>query len=203
MIIVRLSGALGNQMFDYAAGRSLALKNHTSLKLDVSFYDLNLVPKRVYSLGVFKIQENFASKDELARLKVNEENPIRKYFPRFSAHLGLNQKPSHVREADLKTEFLDIPDDTYIDGHWQSEKYFKWVDKIIRQEFSFKKRPTGLNTKLLQKITHTDSVSIHIRRTDYLTPRSRRPYYLCPKVYYLKAVNFIASRVKNPHFYVF
>lgn len=203
MIVVRLSGALGNQMFEYAAGRSLALRNNTQLKLDASFYSLNLEPKRIYSLGTFKIKEDFASEDELEDLKVNENNPLRKYFPRLSAQMNFNHKPSHVREANLKTSFLTLPDNTYLDGYWQSEKYFKWIEKIIRREFEFKTPPVGLNARVLNAITHTNSVSIHIRRTDYLNSRSQKLYYHCPESYFTNAVELVASRVNQPKFYIF
>ncbi len=203
MIISRINSGLGNQMFQYAAGRSLAYIHKTVLKLDISDFGKNPQTNRAYSLGVFNIQENFATKQEIARLKINELNPIRRFLPNIADSFGLNNKPTHIRQRNLTTNFLAIPDETYLEGYWQSEKYFKSISAHVRREFTFKFNPTGLNAKLNAEIKSGDSVSMHIRRTDYLTPRSRKIYYQCPPSYFIDAAKKIAINLKKPRFYVF
>ena len=72
MIITKLIGGLGNQMFQYASGRCLAYVNNTELKLDITGCENQegMTPRK-YALNIFNIQENFASESEINKLKKN------------------------------------------------------------------------------------------------------------------------------------
>jgi len=183
MIIIKLIGGLGNQMFQYAAGRRAAHINKTELKLDISwFQNPEGAIKRDYLLNIFNIQESFANKEEINKLKGGNQ--------------GLWQR--------LCKKFFKIKDNVYLEGYWQSEKYFKDIENIIRKEFTFKAAPDNVNQKMLDRITSCDSISIHIRRGDYVVDgKTNRFHGVCDLDYYFKAVGLVAKQVKAPHFFVF
>lgn len=86
-------------------------------------------------------------------------------------------------------------------GYYQSEKYFKEITNIIRKDFTFPKPVDIINQKLINQIDNTESVSIHIRRGDYLNiPNTQN---ICSISYYKKAINLILKNISNPQFYIF
>jgi Glycosyl transferase family 11 len=91
-----------------------------------------------------------------------------------------------------------------LDGYWQSEKYFIDCSKLIRKDFTFKNELDSYNLKLKSKIDKTNSVSIHIRRGDYVNNlNTNATHGLCSIDYYIKAVNYITERIESPYFFVF
>src|SRR5438128_2342097 len=121
MIIVKLMGGLGNQMFQYAAGRSLSIMNNTEVKLDLSFYkeaDASTT-SRFYELDVFNHQAKVASGAEVNRFlkKESNNNFLNKIFS-FGRTRIFKEPHFHFTE-----EFLKQKDNTYLEGYWQSEKY--------------------------------------------------------------------------------
>lgn len=101
-------------------------------------------------------------------------------------------------------EVLTVPDNVYLQGYWQSEKYFKEIGDIIRQEFSVGSSLTGKNQELAELITSTNSVSVHVRRGDYVAdPNMMAMHEICDAEYYTRCVEKIRSTVKAPHFFVF
>ncbi len=99
---------------------------------------------------------------------------------------------------------LFLSKDAYINGFWQSERYFKDIESIIRKEFSFNQKPDIQNKELIDLITSTNSISIHIRRGDYISdPIVRRDFGSLGLSYYKKCIDFISEKVENPHFFIF
>ena len=146
---MRLFGGLGNQLFQYAVGRRLSILHKTVLKMDAS--QLHLIG-RSYSLSPFSIQENFATAREVATLTRDRIS----YFKEPLYDLS-------YRQSILKT-----PQDVYLEGYWQSEKYFADIPELILQEFK-QKRPLGTNAqRSAEDIQRSKSVSIHFRRGDYV-----------------------------------
>jgi len=181
MIIIQLKGGLGNQMFQYAMGRRVAHANNTDLKLDISWFNnigVNYTPRK-YSLQPFNIIENFASINEIKALKRGRIHNLTKRIltkERFSNNV-------------------------YLSGYWQNEKYFKDIEDIIRKEFTLKK---PIRNKYIDLINHTNSVSLHIRRGDYvINPEYRKTLGACPLSYYHKAIRNILNFVTHPHFFIF
>ncbi len=204
MIITRLIGGLGNQMFQYAVGRRLAHVLGTELKLDITEFD-NYKPRtfRTYSLGNFNIREKFASPEEVAALT----RPT--MLERMRAKL-LRRPPrpprTYIREKHFHfdPDILNLLDGVYLDGYWQSEKYFSDIAEIIRREFTVKVPQTGKNQELGEQINSRESVSLNVRRGDYVSnPRINKLFGCCGLDYYLRRVEFINSKVKNAHFFAF
>lgn len=186
MIITKLSGGLGNQMFQYALGRVLAIKNHAKLVLDLSGYknQAAIDTPRQYELGIFNIQA--------AKYSRNIFNFLR---PR-----KLISENSHSFDPAI----LKLKGNLHLVGYWQSEKYFAEYADIIRQDFTYNTSPAGKNKKLLHDISKSNSVSIHIRRGDYIKiPSTNQFHGTCGLEYYQSAVKIIKQKVKNPIFYIF
>jgi hypothetical protein len=193
MIIVNLKGGLGNQMFQYATGRAIALRNNTELKLDISGYanpkyNASETP-RSYELADFLIKENIASAEEIKKLK----------YP-----FGVCSKLwRFLRAKVLQQNFLDYHPEIfnkkeyYLDGFWQSEKNFSEIRDVLLQEFTFKE---GIDTSIIE----SDSLSMHVRRGDYATnPKTRAYHGLVSKEYYKKAFDCITEKTPIQKVYIF
>jgi hypothetical protein len=198
MIIVKLIGGLGNQFFQYAAGRRLALKNNTILKLDLTNYE-NVDPKyRHYGLSPFNINENIATREEIDSLK---KNGLAKIFEKF--------KPDHKQTEikyhgyDFDTNILNLGDNIILNGYWQSEKYFKDIKDVLHKELVLKNGFGEVADSYSKKIVNTNSVSLHIRRGDYLSNKFSGIYPVLPLDYYRQALNIIKDKLKNPQIFIF
>jgi len=207
MVMVKLIGGLGNQMFQYAAARRLAEFHNTVLKLDITELEDRLHKEnftyRSYSLNVFHIKENIAQPDEIISFKKLQRGILSKIVnkikQKFDIHLLIREKHFHFDE-----KILHASNNSYLDGYWQSEQYFKDIEDIIRQEFIVKLEPDKKNRQLIKYIQQHNAVSIHVRRGDYISNPSRRKKHLtCDIEYYHRAVKTIVEKVAHPHFIVF
>jgi hypothetical protein len=184
MIITKLIGGLGNQMFQYAIARRIARNRHELLKLDITSYqDYKLWN---YTLNHLNIIENIATPAEIKAVK--SQNHIRERFFHFDPAV-LSLKPDS---------------DIYLDGYWQSEKYFKDIVADLRREFTVKTAPAAENARLITAIKGCNSVAIHIRRGDYVSNPIIYQYHgVCPLDYYLRAMARLKAIVVNPHYFIF
>lgn len=204
MIIVKLMGGLGNQMFQYAAARRLAHSHNTSLKLDLSWFNyINAGDTvRKYELNNFTLKEEFATPSEVLRVY----EPEGSVFGRLIRSVNPFYKQTHVREKyyHFDSNMMKKPDNIYLEGYWQSEKYFKEIEEIICKEFSIKNEPDELNNRLARMIESTEAVSVHVRRGDYVTNKTTSDFHgICSWAYYMEAVEKIALQVPQPHFFIF
>lgn len=185
MVIVKLYGGLGNQLFQYAAARALAIRNESLLKLDASSGFERDFYKRRYSLNHFNIPENFASPQEIAAAM-------------------------HVREKHFHYDpgFCSLRGDVYLDGYWQSEKYFKPIEDTIRQELSVR-RPLGrVNQRIADEMAATSSVCVHLRRLHGISGsqvdvRGVNIHGAASLDYYYRCIERLTQTIKDPHFFVF
>jgi len=206
MIIVKLMGGLGNQLFQYAAARRLSIHHDTTLKLDISFFTRH--KSRSYGLNHLCIREEFATTEEISALKCFplEGSRKRSYMSKPLRALQRAFRRSVFYERKLKPydpNILKTPPNVYLDGYWQSEKYFSDIEGVIRREFRFRNEPDDINRNLVKEILNNESVSVHVRRGDYLSDPKNRIFATCDQAYYYRCVAMIAKRVVNPHFYIF
>src|SRR3972149_11689044 len=165
MIIVRLKGGLGNQMFQYATGLAVASRRGQELKLDSTGYDdprvINSDIPRKYALYAFSISGSIAVRDEVGKAR----NP---YGVFSKAVRFFNQKVLRKYYADYDPAFFK-KNNKYIEGYFQSEKNFGNIKEKVVKEFTLKKEFESeffLTEK--NKLDRTKSVSVHIRRGDYV-----------------------------------
>jgi hypothetical protein len=205
MVIVRLVGGLGNQLFQYAAARRLTYKLKTQLKLDTLFFRNQEL--RTYSLDPFNISAPFATVFDLAALrgKANRRPWIRTLH--YMSKILTRRQWATIHEDQLMPldeNVLQASGDIYLDGFWQSEKYFADAEDIIRSEISFRFPPSGLNHELAEMIGSAQSVSIHVRRGDYIaSPQTFHIHGVCSINYYRECVDRISGLLSRPHFFVF
>lgn len=172
MIISKIQGGLGNQLFQWAYGRNLSLKYNTQLYMDTRFYDIKSpdITKRNFNLDKFpNINYNLINNDVIRNFNSNGYPII--YTDNF-----------HYIDLEYNNNL-----NYYLDGYWQSEKYFKEIENIIRQELS----PNKLILDKISKVHNPEdnNVSLHIRRTDYITSNGVHP--IQPISYYEEALNII------------
>lgn len=203
MIKLILKGGLGNQMFQYAAAYSLARKRKTELVLDLSFIQ-NRLPVagftyREYELDLFNVPNKTTTLLNNTLLDTYISYPLIILL----AKTGL--LPSY-QEPDVYAydeQFFDTAKNAYIDGYFNNYRYFKEYDTEIQKLFDLDKLHDSQFDEIEKKINKTNSISINIRRGDYLNSKHKNIFVNLDEKYYLKAIQIIRKKVKNPHFYVF
>lgn len=204
MIVVNLMGGLGNQMFQYALGRKLSMLQQTMLFLDCTFLNTPnpLHIKREYELDIFKIQAKTATVTELKEFESIKNNPlIRKIYqwmPGFFSYHLVTEKGHAFDPAVLKA-----PINSWVNGFWQTEKYFSDIADVIRSDFEFKLPSTGLNKTLSEKIRSCESLGIHIRRGDYTNPDIMAYHGMCSENYYYDALEIIRKKATVQELFIF
>lgn len=208
MVIVKLTGGLGNQMFQYAAARRLAHVQQAPLKLDISWFEKvrRGDTRRQYELHVFKIKQDFASPQEVKELRGVDIEKLPRILKRFLRSAGFFVKQTYVEEKSFQfdPEILKLHDNVYLNGYWQSSKYFEDIENIIRNDFTFNFEPDSRNERIADEIRNCEAVSLHVRRGDYISNKAISQYHGSSSLnYYKSAIEEITAGVRNPHFFVF
>jgi len=196
MIIVRLMGGLGNQMFQYAFALPHILEGR-SVKFDLSHYDIE-------GSGKFWLEEAFG----ISLVKAGKRDFF--YFMEKvnRGKLGYRLKKGRFLHHETpEQEFTYHPDlasrdCTYFAGYWQNINYFEKYNKQIRDHFKFReiKFLNRQYQKLVKEIANCNSVSIHIRRGDYLSSPIHEKIGID---YYNKAITLITKHTLNPTYFIF
>jgi hypothetical protein len=206
MIIARLNGGLGNQMFQYANGKAKALELNTNLLLDITEFEAYPLHQGFELSKIFSGQFEIASSDQILQLKgVTYQGNLLKIASKFSK---LMMKKSFIQEPHF--QYWDgikaVTDNSYLSGYWQSEKYLQEFQSEIITDFSFSTLLMGLNKAIASEIQRDDqtSISLHIRRGDYVSdPKAMAYHGLCSLDYYLKAIDYLNREVDKTHFFIF
>ena len=206
MIIMRLMGGLGNQLFQYALGRRLALARRTTLRLDASKL-LHIRPPRQYRLDPFNIPESRTTAEEVWRVSIPHRTDWYARARNFVEKRRPYYRRSFIEERSLcfDAQILDCPASAYLVGYWQSEKYFGSVAPVLRQDLVLRTPLVGRNAETAAQIQNSTAVSVHVRREDYANDTSTRAYYAdCSPEYYRTAANYLLEAgVTAPRFFVF
>lgn len=204
MISAKVSGGLGNQMFQYAIGRNLSEKNKTGLKLDITAL-LNSLPKknftfREFGLDAFQVKYklNICSLLALATGFKNIFFIINKVGLIFRNKIRLIIVERG--QFNFEEKVLNLKGGEYLDGYWQNEKYFSEISDIIRQEFLLKNELNLWASDWQKRINSVNSVAIHFRRGDYVHLGLSE---ICGLDYYQRAIELIKSKIENPEFFIF
>lgn len=205
MVISNVIGGLGNQMFQYAAGRAISLCRQTPLKLDLVGFSNYGLHQGFELQRVFSCSAEIASDDDV-RDVLGWQSPraIRRLLQR--RHFTGLRKEGFIVEPHFNywPEVVHAPADCYLFGYWQSEKYFNEIAATIRADFTFRNKLEARNAELADAIGSTTAISLHVRRGDYANnPKTRATHGLCSLDYYHAAIKYIAERVELPCFYIF
>ncbi len=204
MITVKLSGGLGNQMFQYALGRCLAEKNKTQLRLDISGL-LHRLPKKNFTyrdfvLDGFKVNYTLNFFSRVARFTGLHNLLFIVSYGYFCFHNKIRPAIVEKGEFEFNQEILSLKDGVYLDGYWQNEKYFAEVAEIIRDEFTLSEKLDIEEADWLKSIQENNSVALHVRRGDYVNLHLDG---ICNLEYYCSAMNKMREKTSNPHFFIF
>jgi hypothetical protein len=205
MVVSHILGGIGNQMFQYAAGRALSLASGQQLLLDLHDFPNYRLHQGFELNRVFNVHAEGVSSPVLQQMLGWRAAPLAKRVlrrPQFAWLRG--GKFTAEPYFHFWPGFGDLNGDRYLYGYWQSEKYFGRFEDAIRRDFTFREPLDARNAALAAEMAGTQSVSLHIRRGDYVSnPKNSKLLEVCSLDYYREAVAHIATRVGNPVFYVF
>jgi hypothetical protein len=205
MIIVRLIGGLGNQLFQYAAARRLARHRGVRLKLDLSWYRNNQV--RSYRLHAFNIRAQIAGPQELAAVRPVPQRSTREKLHWLRQIVRRYRYWTILHEESLRPldpAVRNVRGKVYLDGYWQTAKYFCDIAPIIQREYTLKYALSNYAQEMTRWIAASDSVGVHIRRGDYVADPVTNAYHgVCSLEYYHSCMHRLAEATGRPHFFVF
>lgn len=208
MIISQICGGLGNQMFQYALGRSLSLQHGVPLLLDLSWFESmeGCTPRR-FLLDGFPALANKTVWRECSPAEREGLCSVT-FWQRLCAKIARRpaQNPRHCREEQttFKADMGLIPPPLYLDGYWQDERYFIAHREHIRQDFIFPvfSEEAQFLANCIEK--QSETISVHIRRGDYIAdPTINAVHGLCSSAYYAAAIARIKERATSPTLYLF
>lgn len=199
MIIVRLQGGLGNQLFQYAAGRALAVKHKVGLVLDLAGLSRSnsKITERHFELNRFNVNAGILEK--------GPRNLLLK-LPNF-----LWQKTSFgtwtrffETSFDFNPNFFRLPNDSYLIGYWQSYRYFDLIADEILDNFTPKEKLSAKSETIKKLILQSNSIGVHIRRGDYISLNEAKDYHgALPVEYYKSSIAKVAQFLDSPSFFIF
>ncbi|TDB63467.1 alpha-1,2-fucosyltransferase [Arundinibacter roseus] len=202
MIVVKLQGGLGNQLFQYATAKAVAMVHQTEVAFDGQFFATsslqNIHTPRQYELNNVGIAFRKPSLlDQISYEMLANTKIAGKFLRRLrSARIYAENKSNYTSEIFEKTT-----SNTYLKGFFQSERYFLSIRPILLREIllDYSEAPT-----YAEQIMSTQAVSLHIRRGDYISlPAAAQFHGICSLDYYSNAIDYIQSKITNPHIYVF
>lgn len=189
MIILRINGGLGNQMFQYAFGRFLANKYSQQMCIDFSqFQDSN----RTYSLDMFPLSDVVLDDLNTIDLKSRKTFVLQEQNFMFSPD-ALNT----LDDYDFKKNFL------LVCGYWQSPRYFSTILPLLQNDFKHTFLIAPQYNRVQNLISNTESVMVHIRRGDYLLYGNLEKHGVIDIDYINKGMNHYRKLLTNAHFFIF
>lgn len=195
-IVSKIYDGLGNQLFQFAMGRAMALRSQSSLLLDKRYFDTT--NRVTFRLNHFNIANAVVD----GRLP-----PIRRQERlRYTIWRRLKLKPHLVREKGLGFHpgLVEPRTNVWLEGYWQSERYFSDASDAIRDDLRIITPPSAENEKHLRDIAASPAISLHVRRGDYLLPENQSIFTTCSRTYYDQALELISARMSTqPVVYVF
>lgn len=205
MVITNIIGGLGNQMFQYAAGRAIALRCGAPLRLDIAGFSNYGLHQGFELQQIFNCSVEIATEaDVRSILGWQYSSNIRRVVSRPSMSVFRHQGFAIEPHFHYWRGIRNIPCDCYLTGYWQSEKYFQEVAPVIRSDFTFKTPLSIWNTDIAEQINQVNAVSLHVRRGDYANnPKTTATHGLCSLEYYQAAIQYISERVEQPIFFIF
>jgi|688.fasta_scaffold01592_16 hypothetical protein len=197
MIITEINGGLGNQLFQYAAGLSLAEKHQTQLKINVDFKQADT--SRTLGLSHFNIFLESATPEE-----IKHYSPTSILFKKILSYLPLAlQKFYKERQFSYQPDFEKLGPNVYLKGYWQSERYFSTIATQVKDIFTLQPHFYSNILPLIEEIKQTESVSIHVRKGDYLLHPYSDYYATLESAYYNNALAALQDNLPQLKLYVF
>jgi hypothetical protein len=198
MIVVELMGGLGNQMFQYAAGRALALRHGVGLQVDLGWLGSRHAGEtpRAYALR--------ARKADSVATKAGRSTGL---FARLAARLlEMTSREEVLRQVGhgYDPRLAEAGPNARLIGYWQSERYFADSAARIRDELRFDGELSVTGARFAERIAASPAASLHVRRGDYVSNAQARAFHgLLPATWFAAAAEYIAERAPGVDFWVF
>ena len=199
MIFVRLSGGLGNQLFQYATARAIALREGVDVVIDDSWYE-NIGSQdthRSYELEYFNISHKKISSFQKRALRISRLNFIKKINTKI---LPMVFEEKNLK-FDKKTESLTK--NSYLIGYWQSYKYFDHAYSFLIKDLTSNLKIPTEYLEVFRGQKNINSVAVHVRRGDYTSSKNSEIHGICSLDYYQRAFLIIVKNIIEPHFFIF
>ena len=197
MIITRIIGGLGNQMLQYAYAKALEQKGH-EVKIDISAFETYKLHGG-YQLDKYNIDLDSSIKDENDKFYKNT------FFYKVLRRFGMDFS-RRIKEKSLlfDKKLLEIDDNSYLDGYFQCEKYFKDIREIILKQFTINQDISNYTKEIKNKIQNSqNSCSLHIRRGDFVNSTNINIHGACDIEYYKKAIKYLEEKVEYINYFIF
>jgi hypothetical protein len=200
ILIARIKGGLGNQLFCYASARRLAYINNAELVLDsVSGFSRDKLYKRRYVLDSFSIPARLATPRERGEPFERLQRGFNKLISRFSRYEYQSYIQELSQEFDARLLRFKLQSKiTTIDGLWQSYHYFSDIENIIRDDLKINLLPNERNLHAVNWIKNNNVIAIHIRWFG-----EKNSKFNLPIIYYKKAIEIVSKKINNPCFAIF
>ncbi len=204
MIISNIIGGLGNQMFQYAFGKALSIQKDMQYKLSIDMFNNYKLHQGFELHRHFRISDPIASKKDMQfvlgcypppNFRRAIQSPLLKYLRPKNFFLEHNLNALSL----VPTNFRSI----YLQGYWQSEVYFQQIESTLRENFLFSGNISDANLKVLEDMKSGASVSIHVRRGDYLVGKNRNIYSQLGINFYIDSIDYLQKNFSNLTFFVF
>lgn len=200
-VIIRIKGGLGNQLFCYAVARRLALVNNAELVIDdLTGFTRDYRFRRHYMLDRFNIQARKATANERLEPFERYRRGVIKWLSRRKPFAERYYLEREGMDFDERLLTLEVKRTLYLDGVWQSEKYFKDVEGVIREDLRIIPPMDEQNQRIAKEIRNSQAVALHIRWFEASGNTTNRDV---PADYYQRAVAFIEEKIDSPHYFVF
>ena len=207
MVVVKLFGGLGNQLFQYSFGKYLANQLNTSVRFDVQTDVIlsNFTPRGL-GLSAFNIKIDLATNENINEMKFFSNGFFEKVERKVTQKFPSLRNTYFVESLSHRLiEPMFIRDNCYYEGYWQAYEYLTLNEKIcFNSDILAGSNISGNQIELINEIKTTDSVSLHIRRGDYISIKvNSKIFQICTLDYYQNAIAFIEKKIENPVFFVF
>ena len=209
-IIVALEGGLGNQLFQYAAARSIASQTQAEIILDLSWFDVVLyddcTTSREYALAPFSLPVAVTRRRWHKTSRIGHRIAKIAQWMGMNSGLGLCPTVLVFKERDFRFDphVLDLTPPIRLQGYWQSWKYFARIAFQLREELGTPRDVSPATWKMLEQIRSSDAVCVPVRRGDYVANSAASWMHgLCSLDYYRAARPIAAASLANPHAFVF
>jgi hypothetical protein len=200
MIVVKLIGGLGNQLFQYAIGRQISLYHEVKLKVDIGDL-LDRTPRKNFTFRDFEL-EHFNCKIETI---TRTERLFFKWIHWLLSKMGLTNFYWKETNFNFDDRFLSSSHKSmYLEGFWQSERYFSSIRPILLNDLKIIKGLSEFTQLWELRIKKSTSISVHIRRGDYLYNISANEFHgICSLEYYYNCIKIMKAKFTNCSFFFF
>ncbi len=209
-VIVALKGGLGNQLFQYAIGRSISVRLGVPLTLDLAWFEEVkaaggvVTTIRKYALEPYGLAVSTSCETRQAgkfeRVAAKLSTIVGRYIP---AHL-LVAGVYHERSFSFDAKVFSLSAPIGLDGYWQSHRYFDEIADLLRLDIGVPQNVSAASLEFADLIKSTDAIAVHIRRGDYVSNQNASATHgICSAEYYQEGLVQVARGLNNPHCFIF